>query len=72
VNSDWEEECRCSNRRAWEEDGTSEFKAVREEVHRFDGQSIHQQLRPRNDQCRSAALRNLHDWLFAEDAHSGQ
>ncbi|MNT71396.1 hypothetical protein D3C72_2098760 [compost metagenome] len=34
-NSDWEEECRCSDKRPWEEEGPNEHEALREEVHRF-------------------------------------
>ena len=36
-SSGWEEECRCSDRRPWEEVGRLKLEALREEVHRFDG-----------------------------------
>ena len=35
-NCDWEEECRCSFRRPWEEIGRLKLEALREELHCFE------------------------------------
>ncbi len=59
-NNDWEEECRCSNRRPWEEEWAGlKFEALREEVHRFDEKQNSRSHRILNRLCCSAAMRTV-------------